>query len=85
MLVNPSLKPTPPPTAQVSNEDPEQPRKVLQPIKQQNKQASATSKYSADFDLISTFGPDTDPNQFSAAQVFQSFSSKGNELSKQFF
>ena len=56
-------KPTPPSHTEQKDEA----RKVLQPIKQQN-------KYSADFDLISTFGPDTDPNQFSAAQVFQSFS-----------
>ena len=40
-----------------------------------------STKYSADFDLLNTFGPDTDPNNYSANQIFQSFA-MGNKHTK---
>ena len=48
------------------------PRKTLNPLK-------SSSKYSADFDLLSTFGPDTNPNNYSANQIFQSLNSQSDQ------
>lgn len=48
------------------------PRKILNPLK-------SSSKYSADFDLLSTFGPDTNPNNYSANQIFQSLNSQSDQ------
>ena len=51
------------------------PRKTLNPLK-------SSSKYSADFDLLSTFGPDTNPNNYSANQIFQSLNSQSDSQPK---
>ena len=48
------------------------PRKTLNPLK-------SSSKYSTDFDLLSTFGPDTNPNNYSANQIFQSLNSQSDQ------